>query len=156
MKDGVIQQVGTPKEVYDLPENVFAGGFIGSPAMNFITGVLEKNRFRAGSTILPVPEGKMKLLLERGYLGKNIILGVRPEHIHRHSTFIENGSVIVTQVDGSELTGAELMINASLEGQGFVARLDADAIIKRGDRIRLAFNMNKVHFFDFDTELRIQ
>ncbi|WP_066298804.1 ABC transporter ATP-binding protein [Bacillus sp. FJAT-29937] len=156
MKDGVIQQVGTPKEVYDLPENVFAGGFIGSPAMNFITGVLEKNGFRAGSTILPVPEGKMKLLLERGYLGKNIILGVRPEHIHRHSTFIENGSVIVTQVDGSELTGAELMINASLEGQGFVARLDADAIIKRGDRIRLAFNMNKVHFFDFDTELRIQ
>ncbi|MEH7122611.1 sn-glycerol-3-phosphate ABC transporter ATP-binding protein UgpC [Bacillus sp. JJ1503] len=155
MKDGVIQQVGTPMEVYNHPENIFVGGFIGSPAMNFINGVLEESGFRAGSTILSVPEGKMKLLCERGYLGKNIILGVRPENIHHVSTSIENGSVILTQVEGSELTGAELMINASLEGQGFVARLDSDANIKRGEKIRLAFDMNKVQFFDDETEKRI-
>src|SRR5512145_2483048 len=68
MKDGIIQQVGTPKEVYEKPENVFVGGFIGSPAMNFLTGTLKDGKVQVGDSLLAVPEGKMKILREQGYL----------------------------------------------------------------------------------------
>ncbi|MBS4192445.1 sn-glycerol-3-phosphate ABC transporter ATP-binding protein UgpC [Bacillus sp. FJAT-49705] len=158
MKDGLIQQVGAPKEVYDNPENVFVGGFIGSPAMNFITGNLEDSGFKVGNMTLSISEKKMKLLREKGYMGKNIILGVRPEDIHNDSTFIEvaKGAAISAQVDVSELTGAELMIYSSIEGQNFVARLDANTNIQSGQKIELAFNMDKIHFFDAETELRIR
>ncbi|MFE8698653.1 ABC transporter ATP-binding protein [Cytobacillus sp. FJAT-53684] len=158
MKDGVIQQVGSPKEVYDNPENVFVGGFIGSPAMNFITGNLEDHGFKVGKTRLAIPEERMKDLRERGYVGKQLILGVRPEDIHNKSTLVESsdGAVISAQVDVSELTGAELMIYSSIEGQNFVARLDANTNVQSGQIINLAFNMNKILFFDAETELRIR
>src|SRR5699024_6496628 len=84
LKDGIIQQVGAPKEVYDLPDNVFVGGFIGSPAMNFFNGKLEEDGFHVSNNgqNIAVPEGKMKVLRERNYIGKEVILGVRPEDIH--------------------------------------------------------------------------
>lgn len=82
MKDGIIQQVGTPKEVYDRPENVFVGGFIGSPAMNFVSGKVEDGYFNLGSKKVAIPEGKMKTLRDNGYVGKEVILGVRPEDLH--------------------------------------------------------------------------
>jgi len=158
MKDGLIQQVGAPKEVYDNPENVFVGGFIGSPAMNFITGNLEDKGFKVGNTTLAVPEDKMKVLREKGYIGKRIILGVRPEDIQNDAVFIgpAKDASITAKVDVSELTGAELMIYTSIEGQNFVARLDANTNIQSGQKIELAFNMNKVHFFDAETEIRIR
>ncbi len=158
MKDGLILQVGSPKEVYDNPENVFVGGFIGSPAMNFVTGSLEEAGFKVGNTTLSVPADKMTVLRDQGYIGKNIILGVRPEDITNDPTVVEgaNGSAITAQVDVSELTGAELMIYTSIEGQNFVARLDSNANIQSGQVIKLAFNMDKVHFFDAETELRIR
>ena len=156
MKDGVIQQVGAPKEVYDNPENVFVGGFIGSPAMNSINGTLEDKGLKVGNTTLAVPEDKMKLLRENGYVGKSIILGIRPEDIQNNTSANEGGATITAQVDVSELTGAELMIYTSIEGQNFVARLDSDTDIHSGDKIELAFNMNKVHFFDAETEARIR
>lgn len=158
MNEGLIQQVGTPKEVYDNPENIFVGGFIGSPAMNFFTGVLEEGGFKVGSIKLAVPEGKMKVLRDKGYVGKEIILGVRPEDFHNDPNVIESsrGSAIITQVDVSELTGAELMIYSSIEGQNFVARLDASATIQNGQKIELALNMNKIHFFNAETEIRIR
>ncbi|QED46925.1 ABC transporter ATP-binding protein [Cytobacillus dafuensis] len=158
MKDGLIQQVGSPKEVYDNPENIFVGGFIGSPAMNFITGNLEDSGFKVGNIKLSISEEKMKFLREKGYIGKNIILGVRPEDIHNDSTFsgAAKGAAISAQVDVSELTGAELMIYSSIEGQNFVARLDANANIQSGQKVELTFNMDKIHFFDAETELRIR
>jgi multiple sugar transport system ATP-binding protein len=89
MKDGIIQQVGTPKEVYDRPENVFVGGFIGSPAMNFVSGKVEDGHFNLGSKKVAIPEGKMKTLRDNGYVGKEVILGVRPEDLHDEPVFIE-------------------------------------------------------------------
>jgi len=158
MKDGVIQQVGTPKEVYERPENVFVGGFIGSPAMNFFNGKLEDGKFVIGKTSLVVPEGKMKYLREQGYVGKNIILGSRPEDIHDEPVFIEAsaGTKINAKVDVAELTGAELMIYSSLGDQDFVSRVDSRGDIHPGDTIELAFDMNKAHFFDVDNEFRIR
>lgn len=158
MKDGFIQQVGAPKEVYDNPENVFVGGFIGSPAMNFITGSLENAGFKVANTTLSIPGEKMKVLRERGYVGKSIILGVRPEDVLNDPSFVEEakGAAITAQIDVSELTGAELMVYTSIEGQNFVARLDANTNIQSGQKIELAFNMSKVHFFDAETEVRIR
>lgn len=158
MKDGLIQQVGAPKEVYDYPENVFVGGFIGSPSMNFFTGVLTDSGYKIGAITLKVPEKKMKDMSEKRYIGRKIILGIRPEDIHSSSTFInsEESSTIIAQIDVSELTGAELMIYTSIAGQNFVARLDANTEIQSGQEIELSFNMNKIHFFDAETEVRIR
>ncbi|MBX9971827.1 ABC transporter ATP-binding protein [Cytobacillus firmus] len=158
MKDGVIQQVGAPKEVYEKPENVFVGGFIGSPAMNFFNGKLEDGKFVIGKTQIAVPEGKMKVLREQGYTGKDIVLGIRPEDIHDEPVFIDAsaGSKINARIDVSELTGAETMIYSSIEGQDFVARVDSRTDIKPGQNLELAFDMNKAHFFDADNERRIR
>jgi len=158
MKDGIIQQVGAPKEVYEKPENVFVGGFIGSPAMNFLTGKIEEGKFVAGKTSIAIPEGKMKILREQGYVGKEIILGIRPEDIHDEPVFIEasQGTKIHVKIDVSELTGAETMLYSSIEGQDFVARVDSRSDIKPGQSIDLAFDLNKAHFFDVTTESRIR
>ena len=72
MKDGLIQQVGTPKEVYDTPENIFVGGFIGSPAMNFFTGTLQDNYFHMENTRFKVPDGQLKTLKQKGYNGQKL------------------------------------------------------------------------------------
>ena len=140
MKDGIIQQVGTPKEVYEKPENVFVGGFIGSPAMNFFNGKLEDGKFVHWKNFIAVPEGKMKFLREQGYVGKSIILGIRPEDIHDEPVFIDAsaGTKITANVDVAELTGAELMIYSSIDGQDFVARLDSRADIHPGDALDLS------------------
>ncbi|HJV31631.1 MAG TPA: sn-glycerol-3-phosphate ABC transporter ATP-binding protein UgpC, partial [Bacillales bacterium] len=158
MKDGIIQQVGSPKEVYEKPENVFVGGFIGSPAMNFFTGTLKDGKVVIGDAELAVPEGKMKFLREQGYVGKSIILGVRPEDIHDEPVFIEAsiGSKINASIEVSELTGAETMIYSSIAGQNFVARVDSRTDIHPDDVLELAFDMNKAHFFDTDSEVRIR
>lgn len=158
MKDGIIQQVGSPKEVYEKPENVFVGGFIGSPAMNFFNGKLEDGKFIIGKNSIAVPEGKMKFLREQGYVGKSLILGVRPEDIHDEPLFIEasSGTKIAAHIDVAELTGAELMIYSSIDGQDYVARLDSRSNVRPGDKLELAFDLNKAHFFDVETELRIR
>src|SRR5690625_5187600 len=107
MKDGVIQQVGAPKEVYDLPDNIFVGGFIGSPAMNFINGQIEDNYFVTGDTKILIPEGKLKPLREQGYVGKDIVLGVRPEDIHDEPLFLESSpeTKITAHIEVAEQIG---------------------------------------------------
>ncbi|MBB6446156.1 ABC transporter ATP-binding protein [Bacillus benzoevorans] len=158
MKDGVIQQVGAPKEVYGNPENVFVGGFIGSPAMNFIHGTLADGQFKVGNVTLAIAKEKMDVLRNQGYVGKTVILGIRPEDIIADPAFIENakGASFHTTIDVSELTGAEMMLYSSVEGFNFVARVESSIDIQNGQSIQLAFNMNKAHFFDAETEKRIR
>jgi multiple sugar transport system ATP-binding protein len=153
MKDGVIQQVGTPKELYDTPVNVFVGGFIGSPAMNFINGRLEAGQFVINETLkLTVPEGRMKQL--KDYIGKEVILGIRPEDIHDEPVFIEAfpGAVFNATIDVAELMGAETFLHSSVGANNFIARIDSRTDIKNGQKLQLAFDMNKIHFFDVETE----
>lgn len=159
MKDGVIQQVGSPKEVYDNPENVFVGGFIGSPAMNFFKAKIEGEYVVLDDKVrLKIPGGKLKLLKDNGYVGKEVIFGIRPEDIHDEPVFIESfpDDVIEVNIEVAELTGAELMLYSSLAGHDFVARIDARNQIKAGDKVKLGLDLNKAHFFNTETELRIK
>ena len=158
MKDGFIQQIGSPKEVYEHPENVFVGGFIGSPAMNFFAGVVGEGTFTIGETILSIPETQMKMLRSLGYIGKEAMIGIRPEHIEEAAEGDESGTTsnVTALVEVSELTGAETMVYSSLEGQSFVARLSAETAIRPGQSVELSFAMDKVHFFDKESELRIR
>ncbi|QOR67381.1 sn-glycerol-3-phosphate ABC transporter ATP-binding protein UgpC [Cytobacillus suaedae] len=158
MKDGLIQQVGAPKEVYDNPENIFVAGFIGSPAMNFFRGTLKDNSFVIGNVSIAVPEGKMKVLRDKGYANKELILGVRPEDIHDEPIFLESsqGTKIKATVEVAELMGAETMLYSQVEGQEFIARVDSRTDVKPGQELQLALDMNKAHFFDVESELRIR
>lgn len=158
MKDGVIQQVGTPKEVYDHPRNVFVAGFIGSPAMNFFKGKLTDGHFVINEQLkFAVPEGKMKILRENGFINKEIIFGIRPEDIHDEPLFINasTDTKFSTKIDVSELTGAETMLYSKLGDQEFISRVDSRSDIRPGDELELAFDMNKGHFFNPESEERI-
>ena len=158
MKDGVIQQVGEPKEVYDFPDNIFVGGFIGSPAMNFLNGKLEDKHFVMGDVKVLVPEGKLKPLREQGYVGKEVVLGIRPEDIHDEPVFIDSSpeTKVEAIIDVAELMGAETILYSKVDEQDFVARVDSRTDITGGEKIDLAFNLNNAHFFDVETEERIK
>ncbi len=158
MKDGYIHQVGAPKDVYENPENIFVGGFIGSPAMNFINGKLEDGYFVAGSTRIAVPEGKLSYLRKQGYVGKEVVLGIRPEDIHDEPVFIDAsaGTTVTCQIEVAELMGAETMLYTQIEGQSVVARIDSRTDISPMDTLKLGLDMNKAHFFDIETEIRIR
>jgi multiple sugar transport system ATP-binding protein len=158
LKDGFIQQVGSPKEVYDKPENAFVAGFIGSPAMNFFQGTLSDGKFSFGTTSVTVPEGKMKYLRDQGYVNKEVLLGVRPEDIHDEPVFIDasQNTKVTAKIEVAELMGAETMLYSEIDGQTFVARVDSRIDVKPGQSLELALDMNKAHFFDVETDQRIR
>ena len=155
MKDGLIQQVGTPKEVYDYPINVFVGGFIGSPAMNFFTGKLADTGVILGDNLLRLPEEKLKQLHVEGYKNKEIIMGIRPEHFKFTPTNQVNEMKINILIDVAELMGAEINIYSQINDENFVARIDSQADVSVGDAIPLFIDMEKIHFFDKESEMRI-
>ena len=156
MKEGIIQQVGTPKEVYEKPVNIFVAGFIGSPAMNFFNGLLEDGVFRIGTFTLSVPEEKMEVLRVQDLVGKRIVLGIRPEDIHTDPIFIaENkGTSFSSMIEVSEHTGADTLIYSAIANKDFVARLDSRKSFIPGERLTLAIDMNRTHFFDINTQKR--
>ncbi|MEH6889445.1 sn-glycerol-3-phosphate ABC transporter ATP-binding protein UgpC [Bacillus sp. JJ864] len=155
LKDGIIQQVGTPKEVYEKPENVFVGGFIGSPGMNFFKGTVTKNAVMIDKWKIEIPEEKMKSL--QGYANKEIIIGVRPEDFYYGKALLDlpyHAKITVT-IDVSELMGSETYLYSNINGQPFVARVDSSVDVHSQSTMDLAFNMNKAHYFDTETERRI-
>jgi len=158
MKDGIIQQVGAPKEVYDNPNNVFVGGFIGSPSMNFFSGKLDEGYFVMGDIKIKIPEGKMKTLRDGGYLNKDIVLGIRPEDIHDEPLFLDSSpeTKITAHIDVAELMGSESYLYSKVNDQDFIARVDSRTDVHSGESLTLALNMNHAHFFDAETELRIK
>ncbi len=160
MKDGVIQQVDTPANLYTKPDNVFVAGFIGSPQMNFVTATLSKENGSVyasfGDNKIMIPNGKVTPELE-GYIGKEVIVGIRPEDIHDDEAFISSRpeAVCNADVEVTEMMGAETYLYLELAGEQFTARVNQRSTAKIGDTIKVAFETNKIHIFDKDTEMAI-
>ncbi|EOH93881.1 ABC transporter ATP-binding protein [Enterococcus pallens] len=155
MKDGFVQQIGSPKEVYNKPKNVFVAGFIGSPAMNFFKVSLNQGIITDGYGLqLRIPEGKNKVLVEKGYEGKELIFGVRPEDIHSEQIALDAAldSTVTAEVVVSELLGAETMLYTKLGETEFISKVDARDFHNPGEMVDLAFDINKAHFFDKESE----
>lgn len=155
---GRVEQIGTPQELYNEPANKFVAGFIGSPAMNFfnvkvIGGKLTNNE----GLNMDLPEGKAKLLKEQGYEGKEVILGIRPEDIQASNLAQQAypNQTIEAEVVVSELLGAETMLYLKAGSTEFVSRVEARDFRNPGEKITVALNLNKSHFFDAQTEHRI-
>ncbi|CRZ35215.1 carbohydrate ABC transporter ATP-binding protein (CUT1 family) [Herbinix hemicellulosilytica] len=162
MKDGIIQQVDSPQNLYDKPQNLFVAGFMGSPQMNFIesTIVKQENGIYAEfcGNYVKVPEAKAKKLVDSGYVDKKVIMGIRPEDIHDEEMFISNypDAVIEATVRVYELLGAEVFLYFTLdENIEITARVNPRTSARPNDTLKIAFDMNKAHFFDKDTEMVI-
>lgn len=157
MKDGVIQQVGTPDQVYHYPENLFVAGFIGSPAMNFIKGKIVKE----GEKVYFVAEPKLKveltkeqgnMVLKNGYENKGIIMGVRPEYFTSDKD-VTNNNALDAVLDVVENMGSEYYIYFSnVCNQEIIAKLKMDHSPRSGDKLQVGMYIEKVHFFDPETE----
>lgn len=155
MESGVIQQVGTPFEVYNNPNNVFVGSFIGSPSMNFYNvtysqGVITNNQ----GLVLEVTAPMKRMLEERNYEGKEVIFGIRPEDIHAEQIVLDAmpETTVSSEIVVSELTGSESILYLKVNETEVAAVVDARDFHNPGESIDIAFNMNKAHFFDKDTE----
>jgi len=151
---GRVEQVGTPQELYKHPVNKFVAGFIGSPAMNFINVKLEGNEIVTEGVRLKVPEGILKVLKEKGYEGKELIFGIRPEDINTEPAFLETfpDSVVHATISVSELLGSESHLYCQVGKNEFIAKVDARDYLQTGEGIDLGFDLNKAHFFDKETE----
>ncbi len=157
IKDGVQQQVGTPMEVYNKPVNMFVAGFIGSPAMNFFHVILKDGKIidkDHHDFTIPVPEGKLKILKAKGYDGKELVFGIRPEDVHTEEVFLEGfpEQTVDAIVSVSELLGAETQLYTKVGNTELVCKVDARDYTKPGAKIRVGFEMNKCHFFDPQTQ----
>jgi len=170
MKDGFIQQVDSPHNLYDSPVNLFVAGFMGSPQMNFIDAtIVEKDdglyarigsedKKDKSSTVydLRLPEAKLKGDKLKDYINKEIIFGVRPEHIHDEEMFLSNAeTIMIANVEVVELMGAETFLYFSLGEVPMTARVSARTSARPGDKIKVAFDLNRVHIFDKETEMVI-
>ena len=161
LKDGVIQQVDTPKKLYNDPQNLFVAGFIGSPQMNFIDAVCkvhgEEVRLEFGDFSIVLPPQKAKKLIDGGYADKTVVMGIRPDDIDDSQIQIETygDTVIEADVTGYELLGSEVLLYYTVAGVNMTARVDARTTAKIGDHIRLALDPEKIHVFDKESELTI-
>ena len=160
MKDGIIQQIDSPQHLYDHPVNMFVGGFIGSPTMDFVDGTIEKKDdgiyFTFGNASVKIPEGRTAALVDGDYIGKAVTMGVRAEHIHDEEVYTSNpdctldADVIVT-----EPMGAETYLFLKIGETQFNARVNPRTTAKPGDKIKVAFDISKIHLFDKETEKTI-
>lgn len=161
MKDGLVQQVDSPQNLYNKPCNLFVASFIGSPQMNFIDAVVSEEGSDVFLTVdsykLRVPVSKAKALKDNNYIGKTVILGVRPEDLHDEELFINSSpdSVLESEIKVYELLGAEVFLYFDVAGSQMTARVNPRTTLRTGDKARFAIDMEKIHIFDKETELTI-
>ena len=166
MKDGLIQQVDTPQNLYDLPVNKFVAGFIGTPQMNFIDALLTKEGddlyLKVGNASLKLPKEKANNPALKEYIGQTVIMGIRPESISDDEEAVAQNKdgVMDCTVEVTELMGAEIYLYLSFEGiehaieegKNVIARVSARSLSRSGDNLKVSFEMSRVHIFDKDTE----
>lgn len=162
MKDGVVQQIATPQEVYDTPNNMFVAGFIGAPQMNFIDVTLvEKDGeifAKNDSLNIKLNKGECCALIEKNYIGKEVVLGIRPEDIHIEDIFVDNSldSVFEATVEIGELMGAEIYAYLKTGDSSITARFDGRYRVNMGDTLKLAMDKHRIHIFDKETQEAIR
>jgi len=158
MKDGWVQQVGEPMEIYSRPQNRFVAGFIGSPAMNFIPTTLaeqngalyaEANGFR-----VKVPADRAARLL--AYKGQTVTFGIRPEDLRVGSTTDSDDQAFDAVVDVVEPLGSEILLDVTVAGQSVVARVEPSVKARAHEKIRMTFVPERIHLFDAKTEAVIK
>jgi multiple sugar transport system ATP-binding protein len=163
MKDGVVQQVDTPQNLYDYPANEFVAGFIGSPQMNFFNVKLEREGqdvvAKFGDNKIIVPEKKIAKFSDESYIGKEVIMGIRPENIHDDEQKLAEYATATFDVDVevTELMGSETYLYLSTTGKegNIIARVDPRTSSKAGQKIKVAMDTTHLHFFDKETEKTI-
>ena len=161
MKDGIVQQVDTPQNLYDMPCNMFVAGFIGSPQMNFLDGTIVKKGDQysvdLGGDLIPLPKEKTADGKLDSYVGKKVKMGIRPEDIDDEPEFMAKHTdcQLDAQVDVSEMMGAEIYLYLEYKGNKMTARVAPTSKARNGDTVRLAFDPHKVHLFDVETEQTI-
>jgi multiple sugar transport system ATP-binding protein len=159
MNKGYIQQVDTPQNLYEKPCNLFVAGFIGSPQMNFLDATVEKNS--DGSFTGVYEDSRFPILVNRirknidiaSYVGKNVVIGIRPENLHDEPEFLENPdfAIIKADVDQVELMGSETYLYLVLGQKNIVARVSAHNRSRAGDKTKIAADCSKLHIFDADS-----
>jgi multiple sugar transport system ATP-binding protein len=152
MKDGFLQQVGTPLEVYDTPANLFVAQFIGTPPMNFLAGEFGPGgtSLRGKGFSLPVPEPLRAVA--RDSAGKKLTIGIRPEHL------LDDPSGKVTlqvTVEILEPLGDQLVVHGKLEDADLVFKVEPHHVLKVGQVLTVSVEMEKLHLFDVATEKRL-
>lgn len=158
MDEGRIQQVGTPREVYLRPANEFVANFIGSPPMNLFEVEVTKEGFKAGGTELKAPQNILENLFKKGYENKIVTLGIRPENIIRY----ENASDTLREysidrtIEYPEMLGSETHLHFDLFGKDVIAKDYSFDIFEPGQKETFCIDYNFIHFFEADTELRIE
>lgn len=170
MKDGFVQQIDTPQNLYERPVNKFVAGFLGSPQMNFIDAVLKEEYgqyvvefgsrdTRMSSAVryqIDIPESKVTPELAN-YVGKEVTLGIRPESVHDEEMYLSNATtgIIDCYVEITEMMGAETYLYLTCEGIPLTARVSPRSTAKPQDEIKVAIDPNKIHLFDKETERTI-
>ena len=162
MSDGEVQQIDTPQYLYDHPANKFVAGFIGSPQMNFLDGIVtEKNgkvAVRVGDTDIAIDPARGKVLKDGGYMGKEVTIGVRPEDLYDTPEHLElyKDSKAKAKVAVRENLGAEIYLYTDFNGAQLTARVDPESKTQVGDEVELSFNPAKIHVFDNETGKAIE
>jgi multiple sugar transport system ATP-binding protein len=157
MKDGVVQQVGEPLELYNSPANRFVAGFIGSPAMNFADVTISEN---GGHPIAEAPGLKIGLPeamvgRARTRLGRKATLGIRPEDIHMAGPADSADHCFESNVEVVEQLGSEILLDTRVGNSVFVASIDPTARVRAHDKLKLALKPERLHLFDAETEAAI-
>ena len=158
LKDGIIQQVDTPQNLYDKPCNVFVAGFMGSPQMNLINAKVVQSGedvvLMFGGNTVKLPEGKAQKLIEAGYVDTTVIIGIRPEDLNDSEVIINANPdcVIEATIRVYELLGAEVFLYFDIDEVNCTARVNPRTTARPGDTIKLGIDMTKLHIFDKDTE----
>ncbi len=160
LHDGILQQIDTPRNLYTTPSNIFVGGFIGSPAMNFFDATLVKEEGKmhvdTGTFRVAVPDDRQSMYND--YVGKEVVFGIRPEHIHAPDYAPPNtiSSPMTATIEVVELLGAELNLFMVAGKHSFTATVDPRITAQPGNQIDLVLDMRNMHIFDKNTQIAVR
>jgi multiple sugar transport system ATP-binding protein len=150
MRDGILQQVGPPPELYEHPVNKFVAAFIGSPAMNFATVHADQGKLKLGEQLLNLSGSRAKLAEQRH--GKELEIGFRPEDLEIANGSADGAVSFPAKVDVVEYLGNQELLHADAEGNDIVALVSSERKVKVGDKVEFTIPNDKLHLFDPETE----